>query len=62
MREGHADQGHRKLWSTLRELKGKERIEHFLYYYGKYTLIAILLLAMFGNLLYEMLILWRRIL
>lgn len=55
MREGHADQGHRKLWSTLKELKGKERIEHFLYYYGKYTLIAVLLLVMFGNLLYDML-------
>lgn len=55
MTERHADQGYRKFWSTMKELKGKERIQHFVHYYGKYTIIAILLLAMFGNMLYEML-------
>ena len=54
MTERHADQGHRKFWSTMKEMNWKERIQHFIYYYGKYTILAILLLVMFGDMLYDM--------
>lgn len=53
MSERHADQGYRKFWATMKEMTWKERIRHFLYYYGKYTLIAVFLLYMAGDILYD---------
>ena len=49
--ERHADQGYRKFWSTMKELPWKQRFRHFFDYYGKYTLIAILLIFMFTDVL-----------
>ena len=49
--ERHADQGYRKFWSTMKELPWKQRFRHFFDYYGKYTLIAILLIFMFTDIL-----------
>lgn len=53
MKERHADQGHRKFWATMKELTWKKRIQHFVYYYGLYTVIAILLAVMLGDMIYQ---------
>ena len=53
MREGHADQGYRKFWSTMKDMNWKERIKHIFYYYGKYTIIVVFLVYMFTDLIYE---------
>lgn len=53
MNEQHADQGYRKFWSTMKDMTWKERICHFLYYYGKYAIIAAFLVYMFANLIYD---------
>lgn len=53
MSEQHADRGYRKFWSTMKDMNWKERIQHILYYYGKYALIAAFLVYMFADLLYD---------
>ena len=53
MNEKHADQGYRKFWPTIKEMKWKDRIKYFLYYYGKYAIIAAFLVYMITDLVYE---------
>lgn len=53
MSEQHADQGHRKFFSTMKNMTWKERIEHFVYYYGKFVLIGAFLLYMAVSVLYD---------
>lgn len=53
MSEQHADQGYRKLFQTMAGMSWKERIKYFLYYYGKVTIIGILLLVMLGDILWD---------
>ena len=53
MSDRHADQGHRKFWSTMKELSWKERVQHFIFYYGKYTIIGLLLIYMLTSVLYD---------
>lgn len=53
MSEQHADQGYRRFWKTMAGMTWKERIKHILFYYGKYAFIAIFLLYMFGDLLWQ---------
>ena len=53
MSEQHADQGHRKLFKTMAGMTWPQRIKYFLYYYGKLTLVIILILAMFGDFLWK---------
>lgn len=53
MEERHADQGHRKFWATMKEMSWKERIQHIIYYYGKYVLLAAFLIYMLTDILYD---------
>lgn len=53
MQERHADQGHRKFWATMKEMTWKERIQHILYYYGKYMIIAAFLIYMLTDILID---------
>lgn len=53
MQERHADQGHRKFWTTMKEMNWKERIQHILYYYGKYMIIAAFLIYMLTDILID---------
>ena len=53
MQERHADQGHRKFWATVKEMTWKERIQHILYYYGKYMIIAVFLIYMLTDILID---------
>lgn len=53
MQERHADQGHRKFWTTMKEMNWKERIQHILYYYGKYMIIAVFLIYMLTDILID---------
>lgn len=53
MQERHADQGHRKFWATMKEMNWKERIQHILYYYGKYMIIAVFLIYMLTDILID---------
>lgn len=53
MQERHADQGHRKFWATMKEMTWKERIQHILYYYGKYMIIAVFLIYMLTDILID---------
>lgn len=53
MSEQHADQGHRKFFSTMKNMTWKERVEHFVYYYGKFMLIGAFLLYMAVSVLYD---------
>lgn len=53
MEERHADQGHRKFWATMKQMSWKERIQHILYYYGKYALLAAFLIYMLVDVLYD---------
>lgn len=55
MREGHADQGHRKFWPLMKSMTWKERFQHLLYYYGKYALLAALLIILGVSAAYDML-------
>ncbi len=56
MKEQHADQGYRGFWSTMKNMTWKERGKHFLFYYGKYVLLAAFIIYMLGDLAYESLI------
>ena len=53
MQERHADQGYRKFWATMKEMTWKERIQHILYYYGKYMIIAVFLIYMLTDILID---------
>ena len=53
MKERHADQGHRKFWSLMKEMTWKERFTHIWYYYARYILLAICVLYIIGDVLYE---------
>lgn len=53
MAEQHADQGRRKLFKTMAGMTWKERFSYFFYYYGVITLVAVVILAMLGGLLYD---------
>lgn len=53
MKERHADQGHRKFWSLMKEMTWKERFTHIWYYYARYILLAICILYIIGDVLYE---------
>lgn len=53
MDEQHADQGYRPFFKTMAGMTWKERFSYFIYYYGKFALIAILVLVMLGDLLWE---------
>lgn len=53
MQERHADQGHRKFWTTMKKMNWKERIQHILYYYGKYMIIAAFLIYMLTDILID---------
>lgn len=53
MSEQHADQGYRKFWPTMKGMNWKERIKHFLYYYGKYAIIAAFVIYIFADLIYD---------
>ena len=47
MNEKHVDQGRRSFWKTMAGMTWKERAKYYWYYYGKYTIIGLLLLFMF---------------
>ena len=53
MQERHADQGHRKFWSLMKEMTWKERGIHIWYYYARYILLAIFALYIIGDVLYD---------
>lgn len=53
MSDQHADQGRRKFFKTMADMTWKQRIEHIVYYYGKFILVGAFLLYMFGDLLWE---------
>ena len=53
MKERHADQGHRKFWSLMKEMTWKERFTHIWYYYARYILLAICILYIAGDVLYQ---------
>ncbi len=56
MKEQHADQGYRGFWSTMKNMTWKERVKHFLFYYGKYAVLAIFLIYVLCDVAYESLI------
>ena len=56
MNEKHADQGYRGFWSTMKNMTWKERVKHFLFYYGKYAILAIILIYVVCDVAYEALI------
>lgn len=53
MKERHADQGHRKFLSIMKEMTWKERINHIWYYYARYILIAAFVIYMIGDVIYD---------
>lgn len=53
MKERHADQGHRKFLSIMKEMTWKERIQHIWYYYARYILIAAFVIYMVGDVIYD---------
>ena len=53
MKERHADQGYRKFWSLMKEMTWKERLTHIWYYYARYILLAICILYIAGDVLYQ---------
>ncbi len=53
MPDKHADQGYRKLWSTLKAMTWKERIKHLLFYYGKYAILGAFLIYMTVDVAYD---------
>ena len=53
MQERHADQGHRKFWSLMKEMTWKERLTHIWYYYARYILLGIGILYIAGDVLYD---------
>ncbi|MBE6958067.1 MAG: hypothetical protein E7447_02805 [Ruminococcaceae bacterium] len=53
MSEQHADQGHRKFWPLMKSMTWKQRIQHILYYYLKYALLAAFLIYMGVDVLYD---------
>ena len=53
MKERHADQGYRKFWSLMKEMTWKERFTHIWYYYARYILLAICVLYIAGDVLYQ---------
>lgn len=53
MKERHADQGHRKFWSLMKEMTWKERLTHIWYYYARYILLAAFSIYLIGNVIYD---------
>lgn len=53
MAEQHADQGRRNLFKTMAGMTWKEKISHFIYYYGVMSLVVIFILAVAGSTLYD---------
>ncbi|MBE6947324.1 MAG: hypothetical protein E7454_03640 [Ruminococcaceae bacterium] len=53
MNEKHVDQGRRSFWKTMAGMTWKERAKYYWYYYGKYTIIGLLLLIMMGDIIYQ---------
>lgn len=46
MKEKHADQGYRKLRDVWKDMTWQQRLDHFLYYYGVATMVAIFVIIM----------------
>lgn len=53
MTEQHADQGHRKFWPLMKSMTWKQRLQHIVYYYLKYALIAAFLIYMGIDVAYD---------
>ncbi|MBE6933987.1 MAG: hypothetical protein E7462_02905 [Ruminococcaceae bacterium] len=53
MNQEHVDKGLRSFRKSMKGMTFKEKVKHFLYYYGKYTIIFAFLIFMFVDIVYQ---------